>query len=98
MKGSRPEKYPRLRIISSSGAPLHATLKLEIETLFGLVLHNGYGVTECSPNIAQARIEGPGQRVEAHGQYVTVGHVFPGEEVRLARTPRQPAPKAQILA
>src|SRR6267378_7563471 len=44
MKGIRPAKYPGLRIISSSGAPLHATLKLEIETLFSLVLHNGYGV------------------------------------------------------
>jgi len=82
MKGIRPAKYPGLRIISSSGAPLHATLKSEIENLFGLVLHNGYGVTECSPNIAQARIERPGQGVEIRGQYVSVGHVFPGVEVQ----------------
>jgi len=96
MKGIRPAKYPRLRIISSSGAPLHATLKLEIENLFGLVLHNGYGVTECSPNIAQARLEGPGQRVEAPCQHVSVGHVFPGVEVRFVGTDGQPVSEGEV--
>ena len=96
MKGIRSAKYPGLRIISSSGAPLHVPLKLEIENLFGLVLHNGYGVTECSPNIAQARIEGPGQRVEAHGQYLSVGHVFPGVEVRLVGTDGQPVSEGEV--
>jgi acyl-CoA synthetase (AMP-forming)/AMP-acid ligase II len=83
MKGIRSAKYPGLRIISSSGAPLHATLKLEVENLFGLVLHNGYGVTECSPNIAQTRVEAP-------CQYVSVGHVFPGVEIRLVGTDGRP--------
>lgn len=83
MKGIRSAKYPGLRIISSSGAPLHATLKLEVENLFGLVLHNGYGVTECSPNIAQTRVETP-------CQYVSVGHVFPGVEIRLVGTDGRP--------
>ena len=83
MKGIRSAKYPGLRIISSSGAPLHATLKLEVENLFGLVLHNGYGVTECSPNIAQTRVETP-------CQYVSVGHVFPGIEIRLVGTDGRP--------
>src|SRR6266403_2572472 len=96
MKGIRPAKYPGLRIISSSGAPLHATLKLEIENLFGLVLHNGYGVTECSPNIAQARIERPGQRVEAPCQHVSVGHVFPGVEVRFVGTDGQPVSEGEV--
>jgi acyl-CoA synthetase (AMP-forming)/AMP-acid ligase II len=96
MKGIRPASYPGLRIISSSGAPLHAALQLEIENLFGLVLYNGYGVTECSPNIAQARIEGPGQRVEAHGQYVCVGHVFPGVEVRLVGTDGKPVSEGEV--
>lgn len=96
MKGIRSANYPGLRIISSSGAPLHATLKLGIENLFGLVLHNGYGVTECSPNIAQARVEGPGQRVEVHGQYLSVGHVFPGVEVRLVGTDAQPVSEGEV--
>ena len=83
MKGIRSAKYPGLRIISSSGAPLHATLKWEVENLFGLVLHNGYGVTECSPNIAQTRVEAP-------CQYASVGHVFPGVEIRLVGTDGRP--------
>jgi len=89
MKGIRSAKYPGLRIISSSGAPLHATLKLEIENLFGLVLHNGYGVTECSPNISQTRVETP-------CQYVSVGHVLPGVEVRLVGTDGQPVPDEEV--
>jgi acyl-CoA synthetase (AMP-forming)/AMP-acid ligase II len=89
MKAIRSAKYPGLRIISSSGAPLHATLKLEIENLFGLVLHNGYGVTECSPNIAQTRVEAP-------CQYVSVGQVFPGVEVRLVGTDGQPVSEGEV--
>jgi long-chain acyl-CoA synthetase len=68
--------FPPLRIISCSGAPLHPTIKSAAENLFGLPLHNGYGVTECSPNIAQTRIESP--RADT-----SVGPVFPGVEVRL---------------
>jgi len=75
-KGLRSLKLPALRIISSSGAPLHAALKSEVESLFGLVLHNGYGVTECGPNIAQTRIEKP-------CECVSVGRAFPGVEVKL---------------
>jgi long-chain acyl-CoA synthetase len=89
MKGIRSARYPSLRIISSSGAPLHAALKLEAENLFGLVLHNGYGVTECSPNIAQTRVEAP-------CQYVSVGHVFPGMEVQLVGTDGQPASEGEV--
>src|SRR6202162_2702193 len=52
-------KFPGLRIISSSGAQLHASTKADVEKLFGMPLHNGYGVTECSPTIAQTRVESP---------------------------------------
>ncbi|MGA7752450.1 MAG: long-chain fatty acid--CoA ligase, partial [Candidatus Sulfotelmatobacter sp.] len=38
-------RFPFLRIISSSGAPLDPATKSGIESLFGMVLHNGYGVT-----------------------------------------------------
>jgi long-chain acyl-CoA synthetase len=68
--------FPSLRIISCSGAPLHPTIKSAAENLFGLPLHNGYGVTECSPNIAQTRIASP--RTDT-----SVGPAFPGVEVRL---------------
>jgi long-chain acyl-CoA synthetase len=69
-------KFPALRIISSSGAPLQQPIKARVESLFGLVLHNGYGVTECSPTIAQTRLEAP--RTD-----VSVGRIFPGAEAKL---------------
>jgi long-chain acyl-CoA synthetase len=76
-KGLASLQFPALRIISSSGAPLHPGLKASIESLFtGMTLHNGYGVTETSPNIAQTRIEAP--RTD-----VSVGPAFPGVELAL---------------
>jgi long-chain acyl-CoA synthetase len=76
-KGLASLKFPSLRIISSSGAPLHAPLKAAVEKLFvGMVLYNGYGVTECSPTISQAIVEDP--RTD-----VSVGRVFPGSEIVL---------------
>src|SRR6202050_4950619 len=75
-KGLGPLKFPSLRIISSSGAPLQHAVKSAIESLFGMVLHNGYGVTECSPTIAQARIDEPRSDL-------SVGRVLPGVEIKL---------------
>jgi long-chain acyl-CoA synthetase len=68
-------KFSALRIISSSGAPLAPATKAGIESLFGMVLHNGYGVTECSPTIALTRPESP--RTDT-----SIGAVFPGVEVK----------------
>jgi long-chain acyl-CoA synthetase len=82
-------KYPALRIISSSGAPLHPALKSGAESFFGLVLHNGYGVTECSPTIAQARVEEP--RTDT-----SVGRVLPGVEVNLVGPDRQPVAQGEV--
>jgi len=76
LKGLQSFKFPVLRIISSSGAPLQPTVKTQVESLFGMVLHNGYGVTECSPNIAQAVV---GERRTD----TSVGRVLPGVEVKL---------------
>jgi long-chain acyl-CoA synthetase len=76
LKGIQSLKFPALRIIASASAPLHLPLKNDIERLFGLPLHNGYGVTECSPTIAQTRVEAP--RADT-----SIGPVFPGVEVKL---------------
>jgi len=76
-------RFPSLRIISSSGAPLQPAIKARTESLFGMVLHNGYGVTECSPTIAQTRVETP--RTD-----ISVGRVFPGAQVKLVGLDRQP--------
>jgi len=76
-KGLRgPLKFPALRIISSSGAPLEPDVKSAVESLFGMPLHNGYGVTECSPTIAQARIDEPRSDL-------SVGRVLPEVEIKL---------------
>ncbi len=76
LKGYKSVTFPALRVISSSGAPLQTELKSQVEALFGMTLHNGYGITECSPNIAQTRLEFPRKDV-------SVGRIFPGVEVRL---------------
>ncbi|MHB8617572.1 MAG: class I adenylate-forming enzyme family protein [Candidatus Acidiferrales bacterium] len=81
-KGIHTLKFPALRIISSSGAPLDPALKESVEKLFGLPLYNGYGVTECSPNIAQANIEKP--RTDT-----SVGQILPGVEVKLVEADRK---------
>jgi long-chain acyl-CoA synthetase len=89
MKGISSLRFPALRIISSSGAPLHATVKSEVEKLFAMVLHNGYGVTECSPTIAQTRVEAPRKDT-------SIGRVFPGVEVKLVGPDRNPVAADEV--
>jgi long-chain acyl-CoA synthetase len=69
-------KFPKLRVITSSGAPLQPTVKAETEQLFGMVLGNGYGISECSPTVALTRIDTPRQDT-------SVGKIFPEVEIRL---------------
>lgn len=76
MKQIRSLPFPALRIVSSSGAPLQPALKRKVEDLLGIPLHNGYGVTECSPTIAQADIDEPCRDI-------SVGRVFPGVEIKI---------------
>jgi|HubBroStandDraft_1064217.scaffolds.fasta_scaffold00277_4 long-chain acyl-CoA synthetase len=75
-------RFPALRIISSSGAQLHLSTKSAVESLFGMPLHNGYGITECSPTIAQTRIESP------RGD-TSIGPPFPGVEIKLVGPDRK---------
>ncbi|NOX72664.1 MAG: long-chain fatty acid--CoA ligase [Alphaproteobacteria bacterium] len=65
---------PRLRLISSGGAPLDPDWKVGIEAFFGLPLHNGYGLTETSPGVSLTRPKNP--RKDA-----SVGEVVPDVEV-----------------
>lgn len=89
IKGIRSLNLPALRIISSSGAPLQAAIKTETEKLLGLTLHNGYGLTECSPTIALTRPEAPRPDL-------TVGRIFPGIDVRLVDSDGSLAEPGQI--
>jgi long-chain acyl-CoA synthetase len=89
LKGLKALKFPALRIISSSGAPLQPAVKSQVESLFGMVLYNGYGVTECSPNISQAK-------VGEHRTDTSVGQVLPGVEVKLVGTDQQAVNDGEI--
>lgn len=50
---------PKLHYISAGGAPLDPDLKRRTEAAFGLPLHNGMGMTECSPTMAVTSIHAP---------------------------------------
>ena len=89
LKGLQSLKFSALRIISSSGAPLQPTVKSQVESLFGMVLHNGYGVTECSPNISQAVV---GERRTD----TSVGRVLPGVEVQLVGSDQKPVADGEV--
>ncbi|MFC0698601.1 class I adenylate-forming enzyme family protein [Paraburkholderia humisilvae] len=66
---------PRLRFAYSGGSPLDAALKARVESLYGVALHNGYGMTETSPTVAQTMLDAP--RSDC-----SVGPPIPGVEVR----------------
>lgn len=67
---------PALRVVSAAGAPLDLAVKSAAERLLGTTLHNGYGITECSPTITQTRLDEPRNDC-------SVGPVLPGIEVEL---------------
>ena len=89
LRGYTSLNCPALRIISSSGAPLQPAVKSSIEGLVGLNLHNGYGVTECSPTIAQTRIDEPRSDT-------AVGKPFPGVEVKLVGADGRPVADGEV--
>jgi acyl-CoA synthetase (AMP-forming)/AMP-acid ligase II len=89
LRGIESLHLPSLRIIASASAPLHPALKSAVESLFGKVLHNGYGVTECSPTISQTRVESP--RAD-----ISVGPVFPGVEVKLVGPDRKAVAEGEV--
>ncbi len=80
---------PELRIITSSGAPLDPATKSGTESIFGMVLHNGYGVTECSPTIAMTRPESPRKDT-------SIGAVFPGVEVKFVGSDGHEVPAGEV--
>jgi long-chain acyl-CoA synthetase len=65
-----------LRYISSGGAPLDVGLKQRVEALWGLPLHNGYGLTETAPTVATTDIDRPADDD-------SVGPVVPGAELSI---------------
>ncbi|WP_026607652.1 class I adenylate-forming enzyme family protein [Methylocapsa acidiphila] len=88
-KGMTQLAAPALRIISASGAPLDSAVKAAAERLFGLPLHNGYGISECSPTVAQIRVDRP--RADC-----SVGPLLPGVEARLVGLDGGEAPAGEV--
>ncbi|MEX3930772.1 class I adenylate-forming enzyme family protein [Paraburkholderia phymatum] len=70
-----PWSAPQLRFAYSGGSPLDAALKARVEAVYGVTLHNGYGMTESSPTVSQTIIDMP--RADC-----SVGQPIPGIEVR----------------
>lgn len=75
---AHPEHWhaPQLRFVYSGGSPLDVTLKRRAEALYAMPLHNGYGITESSPTIAQTRLNAPPADT-------SVGPPIPGLKVRI---------------
>ncbi|VXC58675.1 class I adenylate-forming enzyme family protein [Massilia sp. 9I] len=66
----------RLRFCYAGGSPLDPLLKREAERMFGLPLHNGYGLSESGPTVSQTRLDAPRDDT-------SVGHPIPGVEVHI---------------
>ena len=79
---------PALRFIAAGGAPIDPTVKRDTEALFGLTLHNGYGLTEGS-GLCWTRLDQP--RSDC-----SVGLPLPGVEVQLLDATGQPVPPGQV--
>lgn len=69
-------KPNKLRYIYSGTAPLDVSLRKQSEQFFGVVMQNGYGLTETSPTISRSNFEFGTD--EAH-----IGAPIPGVEVKL---------------
>src|SRR6185437_12269505 len=76
-KGATPIQAQRLRLISSAGAPLDVATKATVEAAFGQTLHNGYGITECSPTITLTPLDAP--RSDCG-----IGRLLPGIEAKIS--------------
>jgi len=86
--GRRPGsrlRAPALRIAQGGGAPLDQNFKDDFEAVFGIPLHNGYGMTEASPSIAQTRLDAPRKDC-------SVGPPIPGIEIRIVKEGAEVAP------
>ena len=80
---------PRLRYMSSGGAPLDLDWKRRIEARFGRALNNGYGLTEASPTVAQTRIEAPRDDD-------SIGPALPGLEIRFVDQHGRDVPEGEV--
>jgi acyl-CoA synthetase (AMP-forming)/AMP-acid ligase II len=84
-----PLVAPSLRVMSSGGAPLDVALKRAVEAMFGVLLINGYGLTETSPTISVSRHLEPNDDVGT-------GPPLPGVETRIVDADGAELPEGEI--
>ncbi|KWF63154.1 class I adenylate-forming enzyme family protein [Burkholderia pseudomultivorans] len=82
-------RAPRLRFAYSGGSPLDADLKARVERVYGVPLHNGYGMTESSPTITQTPLDAP--RTDC-----SVGVPIPGVEMRVVAPDGSDVPRGEV--
>ncbi|MFJ2993239.1 class I adenylate-forming enzyme family protein [Pandoraea sp. NPDC087047] len=80
---------PRLRFVYSGGSPLDAALKARVEAFYGQPIHNGYGLTESSPTVAQTLLDAPRDDC-------AVGHAIPGVAVRIVGVDGKDLPDGDV--
>ena len=80
---------PCLRFLYAGGSPLVLPLKREVERVFGLRLHNGYGLTEASPTVTQTRHDAPRDDC-------SVGPAIPGARLRIVDPEGRDLPDGQV--
>ena len=85
---SHPLRAPGLRFIAAGGAPVDAAVKADVEAAFGLPLHNGYGLTECS-GLCWTRLEQPSTSC-------SVGFPLPGVALQVLDAVGQPVPPGEV--
>lgn len=85
---TQPLRAPRLRFIAAGGAPLDETVKSGVESLLGLTLHNGYGLTEGS-GLCWTRLEEP--RTDCG-----VGRPLPGVELKVLDASGNPVAAGEV--
>ncbi len=84
-----PLPAPKLRTLTTGGAPLDPALKRAVEDMFGVPLQNGYGLTETSPTIS----------VSAHetsNDDIGTGPPLPGVETRIVGLDGSDLPEGEI--
>lgn len=80
---------PHLRFLSVGGAPMDMDLKVRVEAALGIVLSNGYGMTESSPTISINRADRP--RADA-----SVGMPLDGQELRFVDRDGRDVPAGEV--
>jgi len=90
---------------SVGGAASSPTLIREAEQAFGFTCFSGYGLTECSPSLANAELKPDMQCTpeERHNTQAMTGYAFPGCELRVVDTqdnevPRDGVTMGEIIA